>query len=606
MSVISRRTFLGAAVSGVVPLAGCSLLRRRISRRCLHDPAISDRAGPLTIDVHAHIFNGADLQVAEFLSKVVGRSAKSELRRFVEAFSDLLQFLSWRLAPNADEELAVLAAYERGLVGCNRGELGVLLQRARQEDYKLGRAQLQTALRESLRTSGAPSQPRGRLSVPFLLGVHAEIRDMPERQQDWKQHRAAPREAAPGADPNLRQGRTSATSYIDFVLHFFAHRYLNALDYLETYSVPSKRKIDLLVTCLVDYDWWLARGRRTETDLAQQVELMERISVVTQGRVHGFVPFCPFREVMTRRGSAPGESLALVRDALEKRGFLGVKLYPPMGFAPYGNASLRVWEGKASLPDAAQDPKFGERLDDAMRSLFAWCVANEVPVMAHTNHSNGPYDEFEDLAAAKYWVKALEAFPGLRVSFGHFGDTDAADHGGSQTKPFVDIMSRRPWAGGEWAFADSGFFADALTQTDKLRDTLLALYRSTSGELLAERFMYGSDWEMLATQVDSDLYFARFGSVLDEIDIALPEARVRGLFPSEAFFGWNAVSYLGLSSGSKARGRLDDFYRAHGIPTPDWMAKVDRTALRLGHGAGRSLRGDRLSSIRTPFMKNAL
>jgi len=441
---------------------------------------------------------------------------------------------------------------------------------------------LQTALNASLQSFGVPTQPRGRLSVPFLLGVYDEIRDMPLLQEDWKQRGAASQPTTSGSsDPQILQGRTSAKSYIDFALHFFAHRYVNALDYLEIYSVPSKRKVDLLIASLVDYDWWLARGHATEVRLAQQVGLMERISVVTQGRVHGFVPFCPFREIMTKSGTTPGESLMLVMDAIEKRGFVGVKLYPPMGFAPYGNRGLSVWQGRPSLPDVAREPVFGERLDDALRSLFTWCLANDVPVMAHTNHSNGPYEEFEDLAGAQYWAKALEEFQGLRVSFGHFGDTDTADHKGDRAKAFAALMSRSAGSPGEQAFADSGFFADALTQTSKLQETLLALYGSTSGAILAERFMYGTDWEMLATQLDSALYFTRFGGVFEEIDRAQSGTRVRGVLPSEAFFGWNAVNYLGLTSGSKPRRRLEAFYREHRVPTPDWMAKVDRMVLGL-------------------------
>ena len=137
-------------------------------------------------------------------------------------------------------------------------------------------------------------------------------------------------------------------------------------------------------------------------------------------------------------------------------------------------------------------------------------------------------------------------------------------------------MSGAAGAPGEHAFADSGFLADALTQTDKLRDTLLELYRSSPGRLLPERLMYGSDWEMLATQVDADRYLDRFISVLGQIDDALPEARVRGLPPSGAFFGWNAVSYLGLAAGMRTRARLERFYQKHRVPAPDWMIKVDR------------------------------
>jgi hypothetical protein len=577
---MDRRAFLKTAgtAGGLAALGGCSWLRRR--KYCLHDSRLSDLTAPLTIDTHAHIFNGADLQVREFLSTVVARSAKSELRGFVDAFDDLLQFLSWNFAPNAAEELAALNGYEAWLKACDHSHLAQRLREAREADYRLGRAQLQGAVTERVRRSGAPSMPRNKLSAPFLRGVQEAIGEMPPSAEEWKRRRTILRKAAPGADPQLRQGQTSGASYIDFALHFFAHRYHNALDYLETYSIPSRRKIDLLVPSLVDYDWWLARGRGTEVRLAQQIEVMERISLVLQGRVHGFVSFCPFRELMTRQGNTAGESLTLVRTAIEERGFLGVKLYPPMGFAPYGNAPLRVWEGKTSLPDVVHDPRFGARLDEAMRSLFTWCVANDVPVMAHTNHSNGPYAEFEDLAGAQYWRQALQAFPGLRISFGHFGDTDTADHDGNEAKPFIRLMSSQPGAG-ERAFADSGFFADALTQADKLRATLLTLYGTTSGDLLAERFMYGSDWEMLVTQVDADVYFTRFGTVFDEIDKALPGRRVRGVLPSEAFFGWNAANYLGLTAGAKTRARLDAFYRRHRIPTPDWMTKVDQVTQRL-------------------------
>ena len=580
MVTMNRRTLVTMLGAALLPVGGCAGLRSCTRSLCPHDPSISDRDGPLTIDVHAHVFNGADLQVAEFLSQVTARSSESELGAFVDALGDVLQFLAWNVAPGAQEEFAALAGYKRFLDNCDPGGHAALLKATQQDDYDRGRRQLQNAVNASQQRFGLPVQPRGRFSPAFLRGVHAEIRDMPPLRPDWRQRRVSGPVVAPaGTDLQIEQGRTSARSFIDFALHFFAHRYANVLDYLDTYSVPSSRKIDLLVSSLVDYDWWLARGRPTKVSLADQVAVMEEMAVLTQGRIHGFVPFCPFRELMTAR-SGPGESLALVRDAVENRGFLGVKLYPPMGFAAYGNGPLRVWQDKPTLPEAAQNPGFGERLDRALSTLLEWCVEQQVPVMAHANHSNGPYTEFEDLAGAPYWSKALEKFRGLPVSFGHFGDTDTADHQGERAKAFLALMSGATGTPGERAFADSAFFADALTQTDKLRDTMLDLYRSAPRGLLLERLMYGSDWEMLTTQVDADRYFDRFGSVLRQIDDALPAARPQGLRPSEAFFGWNAVSYLGLSTGAKTRGRLEAFYRKHRVPTPDWMVKVDRGPAR--------------------------
>src|ERR1700757_633586 len=61
-----------------------------------------------------------------------------------------------------------------------------------------------------------------------------------------------------------------------------------------------------------------------------------------KGRVHGFVPFCPFREALTSKDGRPGESMQLVMSAIDQYGFIGVKLYPPMGFAAWNNVGVEA------------------------------------------------------------------------------------------------------------------------------------------------------------------------------------------------------------------------------------------------------------------------
>ena len=70
---------------------------------------------------------------------------------------------------------------------------------------------------------------------------------------------------------------------------------------------------------------------------------------------------------------------------MTKRGFLGVKLYSPMGFKPMGNAAQDV-----TFPAYASqsEPGFGAALDKALDALYAWCEANEVPILAHTPTAN--------------------------------------------------------------------------------------------------------------------------------------------------------------------------------------------------------------------------
>ncbi len=573
---LTRREFLRAVSLGIAggALSGCPPAFVPI---CPHDEHISDLSAPLTIDVHAHVFNGKDLQIKEFISQVLWNSKTSELHGIVESLSDVLQSLAWTLAPCASDELTILKKYESALSSCDRGEHERFLDADRQVSYDRGRKALNEALDITMKNRSAPDALpgyfQGQPSVsPFLVEkarrAEDSIRRMPEKYSDWQKLRAA--------EMQIFRSEESVYGYINFLLHHFNYRYVNVVDYLGTYSPRSPRKIDLLIPSLVDFDWWLAKGGRTPVSLEDQVMVMERISILTAGRVHGFVAFCPFRELMTSEPGKPGQSFSLVKDAIENRGFIGVKLYPPMGFAPYGNAGLPVWRDKSTLPDTAHKDDFGKRLDCAMAKLFEWCCAEEVPVMAHTNLSNGPYDEFEDLAGFKYWKIALNKFPGLRVGFGHFGNTATADDGGKQSREFLELMTTSAKSSGENAYADSGFFADALTQWPKLRDTLLDLYKSGSTVPLAERFMYGSDWEMLLVEKDVDSFLEKFINIMKQLEERAGIKSTGKVSLSDSFFGWNAVRYLGLQRGGATRKRLESFYAKYKIKTPDWMAKIEQ------------------------------
>src|SRR5262249_28223436 len=200
------------------------------------------------------------------------------------------------------------------------------------------------------------------------------------------------------------------------------------------------RRLDLLVAHLVDYDWPIGNGNATPTSLRDQVAVMERISQLAGGRVLCFAPFDPMKEVAHGLGLTMESSLQLVTDAITKHGFIGVKLYPPMGFLPLGNASLdgTAFWSRPWIPPALQRSILGARMDDALRSLYAWCLSNGVRIKAHASPSNGPCDGppstcnglhnvFSKLTLAKHWESVPANFPGIRLNFGHFGYTNL-DH----------------------------------------------------------------------------------------------------------------------------------------------------------------------------------
>lgn len=559
---LSRRGVLAGLAAALVPVGG----RAAVAPLCPADPTVSDVAAPLTIDTHAHFFNGSDLQIRQFLSQTtVGPD--SELYPLVKALGGLLQTLAWHLAPGAQAEKKALARYAADLQRCDGPQpLRQQVKGAQQAGYALGRRQLQTsarALRQAPAGAAVLGPPPGQPDQP---GLGAAIAELPESFEAFEARRLDAVSAL-GSQPTL-------LGAIQFVLHHFNHRHVNAIDYLTTYAKGSARKIDLVVPSLVDHDWWLARGRPTPTTLAEQVDVMQQVSLLLGGRVHGFVPFCPLREAATLDATGTGDALRLVQHAVERCGFIGVKLYPPMGFAPWGNSGLAVWQGKPLLPAAAAQPGFGRRLDAAMQSLFSWCVAQDVPVMAHTNHSNGPYEEFKDLAGSPYWQLALEKFPGLSVSFGHVGDTDLEDHDGERTRPFVQLMSATAGAPGARAFADSGYFAGALINQGRMRDVLRALYAGDE-RILLERLMYGTDWTMTLPQKHVERYLSDFIDVMQRIEQDEPGIGARQTSLSNAFFGRNAAEYLGLRTGRGNRRRLEAFYARNQLDEPDWMKKLD-------------------------------
>lgn len=579
-----RAALVSALAIGASSLGSCSFWPRRPVPTCPSVPDISLPSGPLTIDAHCHVFNGTDLQITEFFSKVAVQQ-DSALGAGARVLGSLLQELAWSVAPGGQEELAELGKIRDALASCSEARLQAGLATLRQSGYTKGRQELQAALRRTPEFRVLQDQLRSN-AVPLVLDEDSNarinaIRLIEGLPENVGVYRASQRTR----DLNIMslKGR-SVTGMIDFVLQNFQYRYVSVHDYLITYNQPGIRVVDLMLPSLVDYDWWLAKGSATLTSLQTQIDVMHQIAVVTGGRVHCFVPYDPLRQVAFELGHASADSFTLVVDAIEKHGCVGVKLYPPMGFAALGNSDLRGPNGSSFwarewLPRWTASTDLGDRLDRAMAKLLRWCEVNGVPVMAHTGLSNGVTPDFERLAGSLYWANALKAFPSLRVSFGHFGDSSPVEDGLGRARAFAGLMNGNGGEPGAFAYADAGYFVEVMNSQPALLATLRQLYEETAGKgsaALANRFMYGTDWEMTLTEGSVDTYLSQFVDLFNELEVR-PAIRAQGLTELGAkFFGGNAVTWIGLRSGDPTRRRLDAFYSANRVPQPDWTAKVDK------------------------------
>jgi hypothetical protein len=113
---------------------------------CAADPALDSDKAPLTIDVHANVFNGSDLQLKRFLELVVTRQSAALAKRAV-LLCNILQDLAWELAPTAGDENPIVQDLIATNASCPDQVHEAKAARLRQEGYARARTQLlQSAL----------------------------------------------------------------------------------------------------------------------------------------------------------------------------------------------------------------------------------------------------------------------------------------------------------------------------------------------------------------------------------------------------------------------------------------------------------------------------
>lgn len=626
----SRRRLLeqSAFIAGNLALTGCLHTTSKLPTGPLITAGIDPNVSPLTIDAHCHIFNGTDLQVADFIGRVFAPNPVAL------AAAKLLQAIVWTTAPDGDEELTKLRSISAPLT---KQSAGFDFDSSRKDSYIRARnavlaARNSQSFAEPLIVPHANVGAKAELSEqlnplvqqhqqdivsvfeqsPDLDSFHANVS---EKQAQSSPHIGAAEVRTPEDLLALEANKPSVISTVaaaaQFIAQYFRLRYVCAQDYLDTFTVEPHRDVHLMFAALVDYDWWLAQGHPTVTILPTQIEVMQAISVKSLGQVHGFAPFCPLREVAFRSGhlpptaAGPGDpknfsSLHLVQNAVKSSGFIGVKLYPPMGFAPYGNGDIQArtpgfwtplgldWLERPIQMKGNSSPKsFGACLDQVLLELYVWCAANGVPILSHTNETNGISSAFKDLAGPDYWKAAFEAvskqtsqkIADLHVNFGHIGDF--GDLGNSKqptsappalAQGFLDLMGGYSNAFGDAAYSDA-ILSDAALLTERVE------YVKEPRDFYSS-YLYGTDWSLLMLAGHNRQYFEDFINLFAKIDDSVANnqgaSRPGSRRPSERFFGWNAVDYAGLRKDNPTRRRLDTFYQSNKVPKPEWASKVDQ------------------------------
>lgn len=513
-------------------------------------PVAWGQANAAKIDIHNHIFNLSDLPISGFLSHLAGVP-----RKLIKKTSEKVHELTDSLTPSGSDELALLdAPFDGAMVRVQPNFIG-----AAKDDLLA-----QGALSAFGRDEGVANR-----ALDKLLGN------------------------VPSDGSKFEQGKGLLT----MLALSTRYRHEIAANIVQTFS-----GIDLFTPAMVDFTYWDHNGMLAETSLATQVRVQEKIAKLSirgkigrdTARIHPFVPFNPLREVVEVmdkladplvdytndritdltpdpvdhndawhiRGVNPPEgegALKLVRIAIEQAGFVGVKMYPPVGFLPLINCRLSI-HAKGGIAD---------KLDRALRVFYKYCEDNAVPITTHTNASNAYASGYGQLAEPRLWWPVLNEFPNLRLNLGHFGHTT-----GSNTSRglraceswmrqaavlmqnfehvYADVSNSKLPSDSDYAEQFTGLLKELFTTYPKCR----------------KRLMYGSDWWMNVRTPDHLKFPSEFEKHFSDIAGKLDDGDL-----TRDLMGENALRFLGFDNPGNANNqRLHAFYQNE--PSPSWLASA--------------------------------
>ncbi len=499
------------------------------------------------VDVHCHVFNGSDIQVALFLRKVVAPESSGLKRKVIEALADPLQNAAWRGAPHGEKELGKLASFgpARAMLDLSSGKIREIVQESLKEATEAFAQHFGAALKEK---DGAAFL---RVYVEFVRSLgnsNAAIQKALAENVIQSELEILSSPAGLLKQLEAEQRVQGLPRIFTFARTFFNYRFINAHYLLSNYGCDNG-SVQLIAPALVDFDFGLGAKSPPPTGLPLQFQVMERISEVFGGRVLTYLPYDPWRHAISGRAMLD-EALGFI-----KRGAaVGFKLYPPMGFAPWDNKKI------PPSPDWPKDPAFPAKLDAALKMFWDAVSTLDIPVITHANPSNQAATSFKELGSPDNWKSLLQQsqYAKVRICFGHFGGQELLAAG----KPawpagFLTLISSF-----EHAYGDVSYFSDILDPSlePKLRQRLAAFLKASPNAL--DKTIYGSDWSMIAIEPRAEIYFLGFAN-------ALGNASQFGANARGSVLGKNAVRFLGLNSGAASRSRLVNFYNSKKI-TAQW------------------------------------
>jgi len=308
-------------------------------------------------------------------------------------------------------------------------------------------------------------------------------------------------------------------------------------------------KVDLYVPLMIDYEYWFKNT--VDEPIDHQIdEIYRSIVLERKGKVHPFVAFDPARELAYRK-RMPGpegsrekySSLEMVKDAIENKGFIGVKLYPAIGYRPAGNSAVDKQRRKLfrKIKMERYSVFTGDEIDGVLDDLYRYCVKEQVPITTHcvSGGIEAYPDASYDFGSPVFWQPVLRKYPSLHVNLAHFGWTGKEryikpDHDGNKpwVKEICDMITMH-----RYLYTDAAHHGvtDPKPRKEFLNDYPIMF--ADHGEVIKKKLMYGIDWHVFSKEKNYTQFKPEYIRLWKEL----------GLYSDDElglFLGGNAMEFL--------------------------------------------------------------
>jgi predicted TIM-barrel fold metal-dependent hydrolase len=199
------------------------------------------------------------------------------------------------------------------------------------------------------------------------------------------------------------------------------------------------------------------------------------------------------------------EHFELMEEALEGGAFVGVKLYPSLGYAVDGPELMKVYD---------------------------YCIDRDVPVLLHCSHG-GFYrrKEFVDYCDPAHWKPVIEGeLAGLRVCFAHFGGwqslgrPDGLDEG-TWGRTILDLMRDCPQV-----YTDLSFHTDQMHDPEDEAHYFQTLAGLLRDDHLRYRILFGTDSWLLRMEMTEAVFWRYYRERMTPEDFARIASRAPRAF----------------------------------------------------------------------------